>query len=509
MMPVGESKWGKGIAALCVATLGMWQVGYGQVQSAPPPIQAPAPAQQQGAPLLSPDQLDNLVAPVALYPDPLLGQVLAASTYPLEVVEASRWLQQNRNLQGAQLMQAARQQNWDASVAALVAFPDVMNLLNNDIQWTTDLGNAFLGQQADVMAAVQRMRARAQANGRLRSTAQETVTTDTQNGQTAIQIQPADPQVIYVPVYQPEYIWGPPLWGAYPALWYPPAFGFGFGFGWGPGIYMSAFFPGWLGWGGWGWGCGWFGGGLGLFVNVGFFNRWGFGGYGGYGGYGRFGAGYAGGRMAWAFNPAHRLGVAYPNRAVAARYGSSRYVGNGRGGQLGAMNRGGVAGANRGAMAGANRGAAGANAFGGRQFGNANRSATNGYNNSYRGSSNYGARSAGGSRGYNSGQSYRGATSAQSYRGGSTYGRSYGNSYSAPRGQSYSARSYSAPRGQSYSARSYSAPRSFSAPRSSGGGGAHFSGGGGGGHFSGGGGGGHFGGGGGGHAGGGGHGGRR
>ena len=110
------------------------------------------------AQLLSPAQLENIVAPIALYPDPLLGQVLAASTYPLEVVQAQQWMQQNGNLHGQQLMNAARQQNWDPSVQALVAFPDVMTSLTRDVQWTTDLGNAFLAQQNDVMAAVQRMR---------------------------------------------------------------------------------------------------------------------------------------------------------------------------------------------------------------------------------------------------------------------------------------------------------------------------------------------------------------
>src|SRR5512146_2661231 len=126
------------IAVACVL---LFPVAVGQT----PPGE---PAQQ--APLLSPDQLDNLVAPIALYPDPLLGQVLAASTYPLEVVEAEQWLQQNRNLQPAQLIDAARQQNWDPSVQALVAFPDALDLLSRDARWTTDLGNAFLAQQADV-----------------------------------------------------------------------------------------------------------------------------------------------------------------------------------------------------------------------------------------------------------------------------------------------------------------------------------------------------------------------
>ena len=215
---------------------------------APADPNAEMPDTQQAALLLSPDQLNNLVAPIALYPDPLLSQVLAASTYPLEIVEAQQWIGQNSNLQGAQLMDAARQQNWDPSVQALVAFPDALSLLANDIRWTTDLGNAFLAQQADVMSAVQRMRAEARSNGKLNTTPQQVVTTATQDGQDAVEILPADPQVIYVPIYSPSYVWGPPVWGAYPDLWYPS--GFGFGFGYGPGIYMGAFFPEleWLGW---------------------------------------------------------------------------------------------------------------------------------------------------------------------------------------------------------------------------------------------------------------------
>ena len=105
--------------------------------------QAQGGAQAQ---LLTPQQLDSLVAPIALYPDPLLSQVLAASTYPLEIVEAQQWLQQNRNLSGQQLVEAAKQQNWDPSVQLLVAFPEVMALVTRDVRWTTDLGNAFLAQ---------------------------------------------------------------------------------------------------------------------------------------------------------------------------------------------------------------------------------------------------------------------------------------------------------------------------------------------------------------------------
>jgi len=258
----------------------------------------PAPAQQAPQQMLSPEQLDNLVAPIALYPDPLLGQVMAASTYPLEIVEAQQWLQANGNLRGTQLTDAARQQSWDASVQALVAFPETLTKLNQNVQWTTQLGNAFLAQPADVMGAVQRLRARAEANGRLSSDRRENVTTNTQDGQQAIQIQPADPQVIYVPSYDPAYIWGAPAWGYYPDLYYP-AFGFGFG----PGINLGFAFGGWGGWGvgGWGWYPNWYGGGL--FFNVGFFNHF------GYGYRGVYGAGFAG-QAAWAHDAAHRLGVA-------------------------------------------------------------------------------------------------------------------------------------------------------------------------------------------------------
>ena len=131
---------------------------------------------------LAPDQLADLVAPLALYPDGLLSQVLVASTYPLEVVQAQQWVRRNGRLKGQELTEAARQQRWDASVQALVAFPDVLARLNEDVEWTTDLGNAFLAQEADVLAAVQRMRSRARASGKLSSTREQTVTTVEQEG---------------------------------------------------------------------------------------------------------------------------------------------------------------------------------------------------------------------------------------------------------------------------------------------------------------------------------------
>lgn len=284
------------------------------------PYDARIPSQvaSQSAPqqLLAPDQLDDLVAPIALYPDDLLGQMLAASTYPLEIVEAQQWLQQNGNLQGKALIEAARQQDWDPSVQMLVAFPDAMALLTRDIRWTTDLGNAFLAQQADVMNAIQALRAQARNKGRLETTPQQVVTTATQDGQSAIAIQPANPQVIYTPVYDPAYVWGAPAGGAYPApAYYPDGYGpGGYGFGFGPGIDIAGLFSGLVGWGGWGWVLGWFTHTLSL-ASL-FFNVLGFHGFGS----GFNGAGGVGALAAWAHNPAHRLGVPYSNRIVAARY---------------------------------------------------------------------------------------------------------------------------------------------------------------------------------------------
>ena len=195
-----------------------------------------------------------------LYPDPLLGEILAASTYPMEIAEAEQWVRDHPNWKGIKLMDEAKKQNWDPSVQGLVAFPDVLARLTQNISWTTQLGNAFLADQADVMQAVQRMRAQAQAKGTLHSTPQETVTTQNQNGQIAISIEPADPNVWYVPNYNPAYVWGPPVWGAYPPLLYP---GIDVGFGWFPGIDIGLYFGGWggWGWGGWGWAPNWYGGG--------------------------------------------------------------------------------------------------------------------------------------------------------------------------------------------------------------------------------------------------------
>jgi hypothetical protein len=259
---------------------------------------------------LSANQLDDLVDPVALYPDPLLSQVLVACTYPLEIVEAVQWLQRNPTLSGSALANAVAEQNWDPSVQALVVFPDLIKRLSEDIIWTTNLGNAFLAQQSDVMDAVQRARAKAQQLERLSSTPQQTVTTTVDSGRSYITIAPAEPQVIFVPVYDPVWIWGPYVYYRYPR-WHYPARPVGpivviFG----PPIIITNFFAGpWIGWSAWGWYPIW--GTHAIFVNNVFVHRYHFNGV-------RFPATV--GTNVWSHDPFHRQGVPYPNRMMTEQY---------------------------------------------------------------------------------------------------------------------------------------------------------------------------------------------
>src|SRR5580765_21559 len=171
--------------------------------------QAPASSPDTAAPIPA-DQLDSLVAPIALYPDPLLAQVLAASTYPLELIQLQQWITKNKNLKDKALADAVAKQPWDPSVQALAALPDVVNRLANDIQWTTDLGNAFLAQQNDLMNAVQRMRQKAKANGNLQTTEQQRVETQVIESKSVIVVEPASPEVVYVPSYNPTVVYGAP-----------------------------------------------------------------------------------------------------------------------------------------------------------------------------------------------------------------------------------------------------------------------------------------------------------
>jgi hypothetical protein len=192
----------------------------------------------------TPEQLQQLVAPIALYPDSLVAQILAATTFPAEVVEADRWVQAHPDLKGDDLAKAVDQQPWDPSVKALTAFPTVLGNMDKNISWTSSLGDAYYNQQQDVMDAIQVMRQKAQSAGNLKSTEQQTVQTQ---GSTIV-IQPANPQVVYVPAYDPWVVYGGPIvawpgWYPYPGIWYAgPYLSFGVGFG-----------IGWFGGYGWGW----------------------------------------------------------------------------------------------------------------------------------------------------------------------------------------------------------------------------------------------------------------
>ena len=165
------------------------------------------------------DKLDSLVAPIALYPDSLLSQTLVASAYPLEIILLQQWLDKNQNLASNQqkLAEAVGKQSWDPSIQAMAALPDVVKRMADDIQWTTDLGNAFLAQQSDVMDAVQRMRTKAHDKGSLQSNTQQRVQTQTIESKQVIVIEQTNPEVIYVHSYDPVYVWEPAIY-PYPAI---------------------------------------------------------------------------------------------------------------------------------------------------------------------------------------------------------------------------------------------------------------------------------------------------
>src|SRR6516225_5762226 len=194
-----------------------------QPAPAPAPQAQPAPGaspQAQSAPaekLLKPEELEALVAPIALYPDNLLSLVLMASTYPVDVVKADRWVTENKKLKGEQLKAAVDKQSWDDSVKSLVATPGVLATMSSKLDWTVKLGEAVLAQQSEVMDAIQRLRAKADANNKLTSTKQQTVTKTQEGGRTIIAIEPTDPNMVYVPYYDPAVVYG-----TWPYVEYPP-----------------------------------------------------------------------------------------------------------------------------------------------------------------------------------------------------------------------------------------------------------------------------------------------
>lgn len=262
----------------------------------------------------TPEQLDQLLAPIALYPDPLLAQTLMAATYPLEVVEAARWSQANPNLKGDAAVAAVKDKDWDVSVKSLVAFPQTLAMMNNNLDWTQKVGDAMIGQQKDVAESIQRLRARAQAAGNLKTTSQQKVTTQSTGSSSAIVIEPANPEVIYVPYYNPSWAYGPWPYPAYPPVYYPPPPNYGaalmtdmmFGLGVAAG---AAMFGGWhWGWSGAGWGNSYTTVNVNRATSISANN---------------FDANrYRNGE--WNHDPAHRDGVPYRTQAERERYNQTR-----------------------------------------------------------------------------------------------------------------------------------------------------------------------------------------
>jgi hypothetical protein len=299
---------GRIVAVLCSVSLvwgGPWlTLARGEAASAAASPPGAGGQTDQPASKLPDEQLDSLVAPIALYPDPLLAQVLAASTYPLEIVELQQWLAQHEDLKDEALVEAVKKQDWDPSVQAMAAVPDAVKLLASDIKWTTELGNAFLAQESDVMQAVQRMRKKAKDKGALKSDDKIKVETKKVESETVVVIQQANPQVIYVPSYSPVVVYGP---APYPYPPPPPGYVAGVAMiSFGIGVAMGAAFHG-----GWGYSCGW-GGHHSTYVNVNRNNT-----------YVRNTA-VAGGRGGtagrWEHNPRHRGGAPYGDRATSDRF---------------------------------------------------------------------------------------------------------------------------------------------------------------------------------------------
>jgi hypothetical protein len=222
-----------------------WPRNLSAQQDEQDPAQAP---QSQQYIQQRPEQLQQLVAPIALYPDSLVAQILASSTFPEQVVEADRWVQAHPDLKDEALGQAVDLQSWDPSVKALTAFPSVLGNMNKNLSWTSSLGDAYFNQEQDLMDAVQVMRQRAQEAGNLKTTSQQTVTTQ----DSTIIIEPASPEIVYVPAYDPWEVYGGPMvawpqWYPYPGIWYGgPYLSFGGGFGIG---YYGRYGWGWHHWG--------------------------------------------------------------------------------------------------------------------------------------------------------------------------------------------------------------------------------------------------------------------
>jgi hypothetical protein len=261
---------------------------------------------------LKPEEIAALVAPIALYPDNLLAQVLMASTYPLEVVQADRWATANKNLDQDQLKAVVDKQPWDGSVKALVATPSVLTMMSSKLDWTQKLGDAFLAQQTDVMDAIQRLRARAQANDKLTSTKEQTVTVRQEQNRQVIAIEPTEPNTVYVPYYDPAVVYGDWPYADYPPYYFPDYYGGYIG----AGLLATgvAFGAGYLV-GRWVSRRNYWGGGINWQRNAINVNR--------------PVVNPLGGNM-WQHNPAHRRGVPYANANLRQRFGNTNIAAGNR-----------------------------------------------------------------------------------------------------------------------------------------------------------------------------------
>jgi hypothetical protein len=287
--------------------------------AAPLSAQAPSstaqPASSNKTPPFKPEELEQIVAPIALYPDSLLAQIFMASTYPLEIVEAARWSKEHPDVKGDAVSKAVESQTWDASVKSLIVLPDVLAMMNEKLDWTQKLGDAFLAQQKEVMDAVQRLRAKAKEAGNLKSSKEQTVKTEPAPAGSAtpqtIIIEQADPQVVYVPTYNPTVVYGAWAYPAYPPYYYyPPGYAAGAAF-W---SFTAGVIVGGAIWGN----CNWGGSDIDIDVNK-------------YNNFNRneinanrnnVGSGNRGNtKNTWQHNPEHRQGVGYRDSASQQKYG--------------------------------------------------------------------------------------------------------------------------------------------------------------------------------------------
>jgi hypothetical protein len=358
-----------------------------------PLAQQPAPAPGATPEKIPAAQLDSLVAPIALYPDPLLAQTLVASTYPLEIIQLQQWLAKNTDLKGQALTDAVAKQPWDPSVQSMAEIPDVVKRLGDDIQWTTALGNAFLDQQSDVMDAVQRMRKKAQDTGALKTSEQQTVETKVIEQKTVIIVEPSNPQVIYVPSYSPTIVFGPPIY-PYPPVYYPPPPLYGAAMvGFTTGVMIGAAVGGTC------CRCGWGGNNVNINVNNNF---------------NRNANINTGGNNNWQHNSQHRGGAPYSNQATASKYGGSAQGGSR---QASAQQQGGRQTGAGGASA-SNRASPSGGGSGGGYGGAGGASASNRASPAGGGGGGFGGGSGGYSGSSAKASSSRGASSMSSSRGG-------------------------------------------------------------------------------------------